>query len=98
MSYKFFQNRACEFFPCHEVKEVDLGIDFGGSLENFNCLFCFCPLYNLKDECGNYTCGGEFKLIQSNSAGEKIIKDCTNCILVHIKENYDKVITKLKQT
>lgn len=34
-SYKFFQNSACEFFPCH---------DSAGE-EKFNCLFCYCPLY-----------------------------------------------------
>lgn len=34
-NYKFFQNRDCEFFPCHEVKDED----------KFNCLFCYCPLY-----------------------------------------------------
>jgi len=39
MSYKFFQNKECEFFPCH-------GID------NQNCLFCYCPLYYQGTECG----------------------------------------------
>ena len=37
MSYRFFQNKQCEYFPCHE-----------GDL---NCLFCFCPLYRFI-ECG----------------------------------------------
>ena len=32
MSYKFVQNRKCEYFPCKNTK-------------NLNCLFCFCPLY-----------------------------------------------------
>ena len=33
--YNFFQNKECEYFPCHKgVKE-----------EDFNCLFCYCPLY-----------------------------------------------------
>ena len=40
--YCFFQNRDCEFFPCHEnVEESD-----------FNCLFCYCPLYTLGEACG----------------------------------------------
>ena len=39
-SYRFFQNRECEFFPCHEVQDEDA----------FNCLFCYCPLY-LDDNC-----------------------------------------------
>ena len=39
MSYKFFENKECEFYPCHKgMKEI-------------NCLFCYCPLYRLED-CG----------------------------------------------
>lgn len=34
MFYKYFQHKDCEFFPCHQI-------------ENINCLFCFCPLYFL---------------------------------------------------
>ena len=41
-NYDFFQNRACEYFPCHE----------GADREIFNCLFCYCPLYALGDRCG----------------------------------------------
>ena len=44
-SSSFFQNRACEYFPCHE----------GVAPEDFNCLFCYCPLYALGP-----TCGGSF--------------------------------------
>lgn len=40
--YDFFQNRACEFFPCHP----------GAEEEGFSCLFCFCPLYALGEGCG----------------------------------------------
>lgn len=40
--YKFFQNRECEYFPCHA----------GADPERFNCLFCFCPLYALGERCG----------------------------------------------
>lgn len=39
-SYRFFQNRECEFFPCHEVQDEAA----------FNYLFCYCPLY-LDDNC-----------------------------------------------
>ncbi len=42
MSYRFVQNRQCEFFPCHS----------GADPERFNCLFCYCPLYALGDRCG----------------------------------------------
>lgn len=40
MSYKFFENKDCEFYPCHNLGTI-------------NCLFCFCPLYN-SDCGGNY--------------------------------------------
>ena len=40
--YDFFQNKECEYFPCH--KNADK--------ESFNCLFCYCPLYALGDKCG----------------------------------------------
>lgn len=40
MSYKYFENRSCEYYPCHK-------------LENMNCLFCYCPLY-LTDCGGNF--------------------------------------------
>lgn len=43
-SYRFFNNRECEYFPCHEVRDP----------ERFNCLFCFCPLYFMEE------CGGRF--------------------------------------
>ncbi len=40
--YEFFQNKSCEFFPCHAVENT----------ESFNCLFCYCPLYALGKDCG----------------------------------------------
>lgn len=49
-SYKFFQNKECEWFPCHSIL----------SKENFSCLMCFCPLYNFKD------CGGNYTVLQNN--------------------------------
>ena len=45
-SASFFQNRACPHFPCHE----------GIAARDFNCLFCYCPLYALGPNCGgNFT-------------------------------------------
>ena len=45
-NYKFFQNKNCEYFPCHSCADP----------ENFSCLFCYCPLYALGDRCGgNFT-------------------------------------------
>lgn len=44
--YDFFQNKKCEYFPCHEIADP----------EHFSCIFCYCPLYALGDRCGgNYT-------------------------------------------
>ena len=44
-NYDFFQNRECEYFPCHE----------GANPETFSCLFCYCPLYALGRKCkGNF--------------------------------------------
>ncbi len=40
-SSRFFANKECEFYPCHD------------SEEDLNCLFCFCPLYD-RDCPGNY--------------------------------------------
>ena len=40
--YSFFQNRSCEYFPCHK----------GADPDTFNCLFCYCPLYALGKKCG----------------------------------------------
>ena len=74
--YRFFQNRECEYFPCHKVKD-DL---------TFNCLFCYCPLYALGDQCGGnvaYTGNG--------------IKDCSNCLLPHRINGYDYVLSKFSQ-
>ena len=41
-NYDFFQNSACEYFPCHKVSDCC----------DFSCLFCYCPLYALGRKCG----------------------------------------------
>ena len=73
-SYKYFENRECKYFPCHEDKQ------------HINCLFCYCPLYNLEN------CPGEYAYLYSN--GNKI-KECTNCTFPHEAENYDIIIALL---
>lgn len=71
--FKFFQHQKCEYFPCHKgLKE-----------EEFNCLFCYCPLYMLQDKCG-----GNFKYTQG-------IKDCSDCTITHSKGGYDHVMSKM---
>ena len=68
--YKYFQNTECEYFPCHK----------GADKDNFNCLFCYCPLYALGDKCG-----GNFTYLENG------IKDCSDCLVPHKAENYDKI-------
>ena len=73
--YKFFQNKECEYFPCHNIENI----------EDFNCLFCYCPLYHLGENCG-----GDFVYT------DKGVKSCVNCSRPHIKDNYDEIIKCLK--
>lgn len=76
-SHKFFVNLKCKYFPCHPKPEQD----------NFNCLFCFCPLYSLGNDCG-----GIFTY-----DNEKKQKSCMDCHLPHKPEFYDVIINKLRQ-
>lgn len=75
-SYRFFNNKDCQYFPCHPTDDPD----------SFNCLFCYCPLYALGDQCG-----GNFKYIAD------VCKDCSNCKLPHIPKNYDYIVAKYDQ-
>jgi Zn-finger protein len=74
--YAFFQNRECEFFPCHE----------GVAAEDFNCLFCYCPLYALGERCG----GGY-------TYNEKGVKSCDGCAFPHRRENYAAVLKRFPE-
>ena len=54
-SHRFFANKDCMYYPCHEMPG---GVDL-------NCLFCYCPLYAHGQDCGgifSYTKDGELKL------------------------------------
>ena len=74
--YAFFQHRACEFFPCHAgVPEAD-----------FNCLFCYCPLYALGSKCG-----GNCVYLASG------VKSCEHCAFPHRRENYPKVLARFSE-
>ena len=74
--YSFVCHKTCEYFPCHKTEDKD----------NFNCLFCYCPLYALGD-----ACGGNFRFT------EKGVKDCTNCLLPHVRKNYGYVTGKYSE-
>ncbi|OUN97009.1 metal-binding protein [Pseudoflavonifractor sp. An44] len=75
-NYEFFSHTSCEFFPCHPIQNP----------ENFNCLFCYCPLYLMGE-----TCGGNFTYTPGG------VKDCSACLLPHRRENYSYIVGKLME-
>ena len=75
-NYDFFQNKECEYFPCHA----------GADPESFSCLFCYCPLYCLGDQCG-----GSFRYTQDG------IKDCSACLLPHNPKSYGYITGKYQE-
>jgi len=73
-SYRFFRNNSCKYFPCHQLpQEVE-----------FNCLFCYCPLYALGEDCEG--------LFTHTDDG---LKCCAQCHLPHLPDYYDTIINKL---
>ncbi len=74
MAHDFFQNKECEYFPCHE----------GADPEKFSCLFCYCPLY-----CLGQNCGGNFTYLDNG------IKDCSHCLVPHRRDNYEYILAKM---
>ena len=74
--YSFFQHRDCEFFPCHKTEKP----------EDFNCLFCYCPLYTLGS-----ACGGNCQWLPDGT------KDCSACLAPHGRNSYSYVISKFGQ-
>lgn len=67
--HKYFCRTNCEYYPCHDLLEI-------------NCLFCYCPLYDLPD------CGGEYKILKNN------LKDCSYCLLPHKNDNFEYIIMR----
>lgn len=74
-NYTYFENFECEYFPCHKMDN-----------EEFNCLFCYCPLYTLGDKCG-----GNFVNTKDG------IKDCSNCLIPHSENGYEYIISKFSE-
>ncbi|WP_084448487.1 cysteine-rich small domain-containing protein [Desulfovibrio inopinatus] len=72
-SFKYYKNTSCRYYPCHECDPQ----------ADFNCLFCFCPLYFFPD------CGGNPQL-------RGAVKDCSQCTLPHSTAGYDHIVAKLK--
>ncbi len=75
-SHRFFENKECKYFPCH------------GGVDDFNCLFCYCPLYHLENCPGNP--------VYKEKEGKRI-KVCKNCTFPHKFENYDMVVGMIKR-
>ncbi len=72
----FFRHTECEYFPCHATDRP----------EDFNCLFCYCPLYVLGERCGgnySYTANG--------------VKDCSQCLFPHKRSNYSAIVSRFPE-
>ena len=74
--YAFFSHRQCEFFPCHPTQRP----------EEFNCMFCYCPLYTLGPDCG-----GHFRYLESG------VKSCEDCMLPHSPGGYAHILSKFPE-
>lgn len=74
--YSYFSHKECEYFPCHR----------GADPANFNCLFCYCPLYPLGDRCG-----GRFRKTPEGR------KDCSDCLYPHQRENYSSILSRYEE-
>ena len=70
MSKKYWEEKEFSYFSHRKC-------------DNFNCLFCYCPLYTLGDKCG-----GNFRYLDNG------IKDCSDCLYPHFKENYGKIVER----
>lgn len=73
MSDHFMSNTTCPWFPCHD----------GVAAEDFNCLFCYCPLYPYMH------CGGKYVMLSNGW------KDCSDCVFPHKKDNAGELIERL---
>jgi Zn-finger protein len=72
--FSFMSNTACEYFPCHENENTS----------EFNCIFCFCPLYCYED------CGGSFSYTVDKH------KDCSACTIPHGEGSYEIITERLR--
>lgn len=74
--YAFFRHTQCEYFPCHKTARP----------EDFNCLFCYCPLYALGEGCG-----GDFRYTADG------VKDCSDCLFPHRRESYAVITGRFEE-
>lgn len=76
MASGYFKHSDCEYFPCHRTDDSEF----------FNCIFCYCPLFALGENCG-----GNFTYT------EKGIKDCSACLLPHLPTGQEHIAKKLPE-
>lgn len=83
-SYRFFANKACKFYPCHE------------GVEEFNCLFCYCPLYDRKHCPGmpEYPRMGRADIMNGQKRTARL---CEKCTFPHVPEHFDTIMQLLKK-
>ncbi len=55
--------------------------------DDINCLFCYCPLYS-------FDCPGDYRMVEKEYG---LVKSCLDCTFPHKPENYDAVVTILKE-
>lgn len=75
-SHRYYKNSDCKYYPCHE----------GADPNCFNCMFCYCPLYFLGEECG-----GNFHYTKNG------VKDCSACLIPHSEGGYEHVVDKVSE-
>ena len=78
--FNFYQNVECRYFPCHG-KEPGTG---SVPIEDFNCLFCYCPLMFIE-------CDGNYTLLDSG------FKDCSKCTRNHDKDAWKFIVSRLRE-
>lgn len=85
MSFRFFQNKECEYFPCHECDDA--------SKNKFSCLFCYCPLYS------DMHCEGKFTILDNGwkDCSNCLIPHLSYDYIVRkLTQNHDKEIADMK--
>lgn len=70
----FYQNKRCPFFPCHH----------NISANQFNCKFCYCPLFLVPN------CGGNYVVLEDGT------KDCSKCIIPHTTDGPQYILEVLR--
>ena len=67
----FIRNVECPYFPCHDLDSAA-----------FNCKFCYCPLFFIRD------CGGTYAMTEGR-------KDCSGCVRPHQPGNTASILLEL---